>query len=574
MARPRVGVGGRDLPWERIGRSATRVAAAYLLVALIVTPAVVGWAVASTTVREPIGVSPTTFTLTTAGHSELRLGIAGTIVVPRSRGPFGVVATVDGAADPEASSTDLAAYVSPRMLRLYTGLFHDPERAMQGYVDLLQRQLLHRLLSGELVATAVLGSVFLLVRQLSGSRGRLLPDRTVSAVGIVVLLLLTSAGAGLVQLRLDDSRDNATSADYALPGLEGTPAAGASTNSPVLRLLLEDAVSKIHKLVARQDKSVEAFRRRAETDLRQQSAAGAIAVPRAGEHAVLMQSDMHCNETMIAVQRQVRRLLQEHFREGTLAAMAITGDLTTNGTPAEGACIRDEAEIAGGLPVVAVTGNHESQTSIEQMKDAGMDVLDQSRAKVDDISMLGAADPSRTELFGATALRGDETEEDVGRKLYAAALADPPELVLVHEAYAVAPFVGTDDMVGFLDHRGSATRPYDDRVRDLPASAVLYGHWHRHVPPRVVWNSDKTWTLVMELNTSGGAVAQPTLGHFSTPWSIPQQEASFPVLFLDKATGLVTGYQMFRFATDGTATIEPRVDVGDLGALTAHSTDP
>lgn len=103
----------------------------------------------------------------------------------------------------------------------------------------------------------------------------------------------------------------------------------------------------------------------------------------------------------------------------------------------------------------------------------------------------------------------------------------------------------------------------DDGVRDLPASAVLYGHWHRDVDPRVVWNSDGTWTLVMELNTSGGAIATPTVGHFSTPWSKPQQEASFPVLYLDRESGLVTGYQIYRFATDGTTTVDPRVDVGN-----------
>jgi hypothetical protein len=98
---------------------------------------------------------------------------------------------------------------------------------------------------------------------------------------------------------------------------------------------------------------------------------------------------------------------------------------------------------------------------------------------------------------------------------------------------------------------------------------VLYGHWHRSVEPRVVWNSDGSWTLVMELDTSGGAVASPTIGHFSTPWTPPQQEASFPVLFLDRDTGLVTGYQLYSFATDGTVTVHPRVEVGNAEALEA-----
>ncbi len=77
---------------------------------------------------------------------------------------------------------------------------------------------------------------------------------------------------------------------------------------------------------------------------------------------------------------------------------------------------------------------------------------------------------------------------------------------------------------------------------------MFYGHWHRSIDPRVLWNSDGTWTLLMELDTSGGAIDTPTIGHFSTPWSRPQQEASFPVVFLDQESRLVTGYQVYRFA--------------------------
>src|SRR5690348_8971764 len=64
--------------------------------ALLATPLAVSWAITRTQVEDTIGVSPTTFSLTTSGHSELRLGIAGTVFVPRSWGPLGVVATVEG----------------------------------------------------------------------------------------------------------------------------------------------------------------------------------------------------------------------------------------------------------------------------------------------------------------------------------------------------------------------------------------------------------------------------------------------------------------------------------------------
>ena len=202
----------------------------------------------------------------------------------------------------------------------------------------------------------------------------------------------------------------------------------------------------------------------------------------------------------------------------------------------------------GGGPVAAVTGNHESDVSADQMRAAGMTVLDGSTAEVAGVGVLGDGDPTRTELFGGTKLRGDESEADLGTRLYEQAREDHPELVLVHEAYAAEAFVGTTGMTDFLEARGSATTPYDDGVRDLPAGALFYGHWHRSIEPRVVWNDDGTWTLVMELDTSGGAIDTPTIGHFSTPWSRPQQEASFPVVFLDPDQGLVTGYQIYSFA--------------------------
>ncbi len=83
---------------------------------------------------EKVGTSPTTFTLSTRGSSEVRLGIAGTVYVPQSLGPIGVVATVEGPGDPGAGDGDLANYVRPEMLKLYTGLFHDPGAAVDEYV--------------------------------------------------------------------------------------------------------------------------------------------------------------------------------------------------------------------------------------------------------------------------------------------------------------------------------------------------------------------------------------------------------------------------------------------------------
>ncbi|MCD4532769.1 metallophosphoesterase [Nocardioides sp. cx-169] len=556
------GVAPEDSGGRRVTRFAVRVLVSVLLAGLVGSPLAVAWALTHTQVQSHIGTSPTTFSLTTRGHSELRLGIAGTVFVPQSRGGVGVVATVEGPGDPGAGSGDLAAYVRPEMLALYTGLFHDPAAAVQEYVDLVEQEFRHQLLVALAVVAGGGGALLLGLRSLLPVRPAASRRERLTRGSLALVLALSTSGA-VAWLQLDTSDAGTARADgpYALPALDGSLAEGSTTNSPVLRALLGGAVAKAKVLVERQEESVAAYREQAQASLDDQ--ADAIEGPEDGELAVLMQSDMHCNATMIGLQSRVASLLREEHGDDALRMLAIAGDLTTNGTAAEGTCIRDEAAIGGDLPVVAITGNHETELSAQQMAGAGMTVLAGGAEDVADVRVLGDGDPSRTELFGGSSPRGDETQQDQGARLYdEAADGDRPDLVLMHEGYAAAAFLGVDDVRAFFAEPTSLVDPVEDDVRDLPAGAVFYGHWHRSVEPRVVWNSDGTWTFVMELNTSGGAVAASTINSFSTPWSPPQQEASFPVVFMDAETRLVTGYQLYRFLVDGTAVIEPRADVG------------
>lgn len=547
-----------------------RLVGCFMVAALLGAPLAATWAVTQTSVRELVGITPTTFSFSTAGRSEFRLGIAGTIYLPIHRGPLGVVATVEGPGVPDASTADLAAYASPQMLKLYTGLFHDPGPAVNRYVDRLTTELRHQLLLAELLLAGVGGiALFLVSLLLARTRPAVPPHRLPRVAAAMALgMVATSLVAGAATTHQPGTAR--TAGPYALPVLDGTPVAGATTDSPVLRLLLGDAVPKAQKLVRRQDDAMRQYLDDASAGLRDQKTA--MAGPGPNEVAVLMQSDMHCNSTMIRLQAQVADQLRARFGETVPALMAVTGDLTTNGTAAEGSCIEAEAAIAAGAPVGAIGGNHESKVSVSQMKSAGMTVLDGSVSDLADVRVLGGSDPERSELFGSTRPRGAQTETSQGQDLYDTAAKDRPDLVLVHEGYAAREFIGTTDMTSFLDGRGSATKPWEDAVRDLPAAAVFYGHWHRSIEPRVVWNADGTWTLVMELDTSGGAIDTPTIGHFSTPWSRPQQDASFPVVFLDADTRLVTGYQLYQFKTDATVQVLPRVDIGSPPAAGALAT--
>ncbi|MFB9312201.1 metallophosphoesterase family protein [Nocardioides plantarum] len=544
-----------------------RYAVCVVVAGVIGLPLSLSWAVTHTEVDEKIGTSPTTFTLSTQGHSEVRLGIAGTVYVPSSRGPLGVVATIDGPGDPGAGNGDLANYVRPEMLELYTGLFHDPEDAVAEYVDLVTAELRHQLVVSVLVVALVGGLGLLALSELLPLRSLRASRRDALRVVVAgVLALGMTGGLAVVQLRGSEGGRGPTEGTYALTALDGSLAEGATTDSPVVRALLSGAVEKAQKLVSRQDAAERAYREVALSDLEQQS--GLMEGPRDGERAVMMQSDMHCSATMIRLQRQVFAQLSEADKAPSL--LAIAGDLTTNGTAAEGTCIADEASISGDAPVAAIGGNHESSVSEEQMADAGMKVLDGQTEEVGGVRVLGDSDPSRTELFGGSSLRGDEGQDGQGRRLReVASEEDRPDLVLVHEAYAAQAFLDIESVDSLVQSPTTSPTvppadPDDDGVGDVPAGAVFYGHWHRSIEPRVLWNSDGTWTLLMELDTTGGAIDTPTINNFSTPWSRPQQEASFPVVFLDDDTRLVTGYQLYRFATDGTVTVEPRVDVGGV----------
>ena len=162
---------------------------------------------------------------------------------------------------------------------------------------------------------------------------------------MVATALAASGAVAFVVARPGDDTGGSLTGVYDLPSLDGTAAAGTTTNSPVVRLILSGTVPRVKTLIRLQDEGVRSYRELALRGLRHQ--AGAMTGPRDGERAVLMQSDMHCNTTMVTLQHEVVTMLHRRYGTRSPALLAITGDLTTNGTAAEGRCIEDEAAIAG-----------------------------------------------------------------------------------------------------------------------------------------------------------------------------------------------------------------------------------
>lgn len=245
-------------------------------------------------------------------------------------------------------------------------------------MDLLRREIVHQFVMGDL-ALAMIGGLawfaFATLRPRTAAERPTSRLRLQTTVGVTIALV---ASLAITTLQLSAGRSGTSEASrrYELTVLDGTIAEGSSTDSPLLRLLLGGAVPKVQTLVRRQEEGERTYRESATARLTEQSAA--MTGPREGETAVLMQSDMHCNTTMIRL--QVARMLRCRFGGDVPALMAVTGDLTS--------------DVAG-------------------------------------IAVLGDGDPSRSELFGDTRLRAEESEGDLGNRLYDQARDDKPQLVLV-----------------------------------------------------------------------------------------------------------------------------------------------
>ncbi len=241
-------------------RTALRLLFAVVLSGILTFPLAVAWAVNRSEVHELVGITPTTFSLTTSGRSEVRLGVAGTVFIPVSRGPLGVVATVDGPGDPDIGNGDLASYVTPEMLSLYAGLFHDPEPAVKQYVDELKDEFQQRLVLA-IGTLAVFGglAVFALSYVVPLRRAPRDGEWRLRMAGAMAFVLVCTSTIAMLQMwpaNADEQGDGA----YPLTALDGTVAAGSTTNSPVLRTLFVDAAPRVRTLISRQEASEENFR--------------------------------------------------------------------------------------------------------------------------------------------------------------------------------------------------------------------------------------------------------------------------------------------------------------------------
>ena len=502
-----------------------------LVAALLAAPFATAWGIGHAGVDDYLGPHQVRFASNFSGEVRIDLGPIGNAYLPSPAGPVGVTATI-GSVGSAASS--LNALFSQQTLTAYVSLYEDPQVAVEAIVDRLEIDALVEALKVEAVLLLAFAVWRLRSQLLSPWVARRVTRRRTGAVYLAVLLVVV--GSVLAPRQPQGTR-------IPVGVAAGSRFASVTVDSRVLADLLDRSVRGVTLLSNRQQRAVSTYIDTAVANLSRQLERLPQAQP--GESLLLGFSDLHCNEAMTELIGRLAQATQPR-------AVLDSGDDTVNGTAAERGCIHRQAGIAGGLPMLDATGNHDSDVTEAQLRAAGVTVLNGNVEKAAGWTVLGDDDPERQVPFSVDRVQDrPETEAQLGDRLVQTARPRPVDAILVHQPAASVEIM---------------------RAADPPARLVLWGHFHSQQGPTVVSHADGSWTVGMQQGTAGG-VKQPTITSFSTPFGPPLARADVYFYFRDDATGLITGVQPVHFEPDATVVIDRRRETGDLAALPEATRD-
>jgi hypothetical protein len=560
-----------------------------LLAAFVSAPIAAEQAVERLRFEDRLGTLPVEVSLAHNGASTLDTGILGRIYWSRT-GTAGFGASIRATGPPEAGGS-LASYVSPKFVQANAAFVADPDAVAAAYADEFRSQLLRQFLWVELGVGLIGGLILTAIfhgRIRFPTRFASLPQR----IGLVALLAGTGLLVGtLVALQLFRSwgGNSAVSEAYPMPEIDGL-----SFSSTEALEIARQVRPFIQKNTDRIRADADRYENAADASLRTQLPLHASGLePRDGEKIVLAEADPQGSQVGTRVRKAMYPLLREQLGEDAFAMRTISGDVSSNGTVAESGYVRDESTASPEIPTVAVKGDHDTDVTLDQLKDNDVVVPDFEVADVADLRVTAANDPAFKTLFGGQVINNTGiTETELGEMLREDTGdddADDPRIVLFHQPRSAAGYIGIDSITQLTAGEGRETAPWDDGIPDLPPGSINVGHFHDVDGPWVIWNTDGdrvTWTVVSQLGTSGGVEENPTFNRFSTPFSAPLKTVSVQLQYVNTDSGLQTGYASIDIATDGTVTITDRIDVGlpggqplsredaGLGAATSRTSAP
>ncbi|MEI5675544.1 MULTISPECIES: metallophosphoesterase family protein [unclassified Nocardioides] len=542
-----------------------------LAAALVALPVSVVWALQHASFEDSLGAFPVEVSLAHDGRSTVDTGVLGKIYWERT-GAGGFGADIRSTGPPEAGGT-LSSYVSPAFLRVNAAFVDDPAAVAEVYGAELRDQVVDGLLRLELAIGVVVGG--LLTAAFRGGAPPY-PRRRGSwrwRAGLTAGVLATGLGISTVvalqAFHAWSARDDEAET-YPMPGVDGV-----SFSSPQTVEVAQQVQPFIEKNQTRIEENARAYTDAVaasfDTELPLHAA---DLTPRDGEKVVVAEADPQGSLVGTRARKAMYPRLAEALGEDALTVRTISGDISSNGTVAEKGFVKGEAGASPDIPTVAVKGDHDSDTTVEQLRDNDVQVPDLETVDVDGLTIAGAADPAFKALFGGLVTNESGLEErDLGvelRELVDGLDDSPAVIALLHQPRAVSGYLGITGTSELADTIGQETVPWDDGIDDVPPGLVDFGHLHDVAGPWVVWNTGEegdadhevTWTVVSQLGTSGGVLEAPTFNRFSTPFSVPLKTVSLQLQYVDGESGLQTGYAPIDVSVDGTVTIGDRVEVG------------
>lgn len=163
---------------------------------------------------------------------------------------------------------------------------------------------------------------------------------------------------------------------------------------------------------------------------------GAQAVAEYGRTTAVLTTDLHCNLDVIALAGRLDGLsgARLHLDDG---------DLTMTGSSPEQVCVDALTNaIPSGVERVATIGNHDSETTANQLRARGWTVTDGTVQTAAGLRILGDVDADRSPA-GGTYQRGSENSAQIGARLARTSCragADV-DVVLIHQPYTFGPLV-------------------------------------------------------------------------------------------------------------------------------------
>jgi hypothetical protein len=549
---------------RRVARHVLVFLAFGLLAALVSAPVAAEQAVERVRFDDRLGTLPVTVSLTHDGTSTLDTGVLGQIYWSRT-GPAGFGVSMRATGPPEAGGS-LASYISPRFVQANAQLVGDPDAVATAYGEQFQSLLWRRFLWIELWVLVVAGTAAMALRGRVRFPLRVSTRRQRTALSTLIVGTACLASA-LVALQLFRSwgANGPTPEAFAMPEIDGL-----SFSSAEALEIARQVQPFIEKNTDRTRAQSDAYEAAADASLRDQLPRHADGLePRDGEKIVLAEADPQGSRVGTRVRRAMYPLLQEILGEDAFAMRTISGDISSNGTVAEKGYVEDESTASGEIPTVAVKGDHDTETTMEQLDGVDVIVPEFEVTDIGDLRVVAANDPAFKTLFGGMVVNESGiTETELGEMLREETGGEDEtdsRIVLFHQPRSVAGYVGIDSITELTRSEGRETRPYDDGIPDLPPGTINVGHYHDADGPWVIWNTDGdevTWTVVSQLGTSGGVEENPTFNRFSTPFSPPLKTVSIQLQYVNTDTGLQTGYASIEIATDGSVTVTDRIDVG------------